>query len=226
MGSCVDLILASASPRRAHLLQMLGVPFTVVPSGASETMPGPVSPKEHVVEISRRKAHAVAPRYRQELVLGADTVVVLGDDIIEKPVDSEDAARMLERLSGETHRVFTGITLIDTGSGRCLSDVAVTEVSLRPLSGEDIRRYVATGEPLDKAGAYAAQGRATVFIESVKGCFYNVVGLPLACFWDLAGRVLDRSPWTLVSGDVPVPDLISPGRPGLTPPVDSRSHDG
>ena len=212
MGSFVNLILASASPRRAHLLRMLGVPFTVVPSGASEAMPEPVSPADHVVEISQRKAQAVAPRYRQELVLGADTVVVLDDDIIEKPVDSEDAARMLGRLSGETHRVFTGLTLIDTGSGRCLSDVAVTEVSLRSLSDEDIRRYVETGEPMDKAGAYAAQGRATVFIESVKGCFYNVVGLPLACFWDLAGRVLGRSPWTLVSGDAPVPDLISSDR--------------
>jgi septum formation protein len=194
---------------------MLGVPFTVVPSGASEALPDPVSPTDHVIEISRRKAHAVAPRYRQELVLGADTVVVLDDDIIEKPVDAEDAARMLGRLSGETHRVFTGLTLIDTGSGRCLSDVAVTEVSLRPLSDEDIRRYVQTGEPLDKAGAYAAQGRATVFIESVKGCFYNVVGLPLACFWDLVGRVLGRSPWTLVSDHAPVPDLISSDGAGV-----------
>ena len=217
MGSSLNLILASASPRRAHLLRMLGVPFTIVPSGASEAIAEPVSPRDHVVEISRRKAQTVAPRYKKELVLGADTVVVLDGDIIEKPVDSEDAARMLGRLSGETHRVFTGLTLINTGSGRCLSDVAVTEVSLRPLSGEDIRRYVATGEPLDKAGAYAAQGRATVFIESVKGCFYNVVGLPLACFWDLAGRVLGRSPWTLVSGDVPVPDLISSARSGVGP---------
>ena len=208
------LILASASPRRAGLLQMLGVPFDAVPSHISEDLETPRPPADHVAEISRRKARAVAGEFRDALVLGADTVVVLEGDILEKPADAEDAARMLTRLSGKTHRVFTGLTLIDTESDRVLSDVAVTDVTLRHLSTEDIRRYVQTQEPMDKAGAYAAQGRAAAFIESVSGCFYNVVGLPLARFWGLMDRMAGRSLWSLIPEGSSAPDLISPGQSG------------
>ncbi len=210
----VKLILASASPRRADLLRMLGLPFQVVPSRVSEALETPLEPAGHVLEISHRKARSVARNFQDELVLGADTIVVLEDDILEKPADADDAVRMLTRLSGKTHRVFTGLILIDTASGRALSDVVVTDVTLKRLSPEDIRRYVETGEPLDKAGAYAAQGRATVFIESVSGCFYNVVGLPLACLWGLIGRLLGGSPWSLIPTKVTVPDLISSGQSG------------
>jgi len=206
------LILASASPRRADLLRMLGLPFQAVPSHVSEEVAPPVGPAEHVLEVSRRKAGAVAQDFQEELVLGADTVVALEDDILEKPADRNDAAGMLTRLSGRTHRVFTGLTLIDTACGAVLSDIAVTQVTLRTLSPDDIRRYVATPEPLDKAGAYAAQGRAAVFIESVSGCFYNVVGLPLACLWNLIDRLLGASPWSLIPGNISAPDLISPGQ--------------
>lgn len=211
------LILASASPRRADLLRMLGLPFRVVPSGVSEVLETPLEPADYVLEISRRKARAVARNFRGELVLGADTVVVLEGNILGKPADPNDAARMLTRLSGKTHQVFTALTLIDTASGSTLSDVAVTDVTIRRLSPEDIRRYVETGESSDKAGAYAAQGRAVVFIESVSGCFYNVVGLPLACLWDLIGRILARSPWSLIPKGASVPDLISSGRPEPRP---------
>ena len=210
----VKLILASASPRRADLLRMLGLPFQVVPSRVSEALKTPLSPADHVLEISRRKARAVAQNFRDELVLGADTIVVLEGDIFEKPTDTEDAIRMLTRLSGKTHRVFTGLVLIDTGSGRALSDVAVTDVNLRRLSSDEICRYVETGEPLDKAGAYAAQGRAAIFIESVSGCFYNVVGLPLACLWGLLDRLLYGSPWSLIPKGATVPGLIPSGQSG------------
>ena len=209
--SMANLILASASPRRADLLRMLGLPFRAVPSHVSEEVETPLSPAEHVLEVSRRKAEAVARNFREELVLGADTVVALEGDIFEKPADRSDAAGMLARLSGRTHQVFTGLTLIDTACGAVLSDIAVTDVTLRTLSPDDIRRYVATQEPLDKAGAYAAQGRAAVFIESVSGCFYNVVGLPLTCLWNLIDRLLGASPWSLIPGDISAPDLISSG---------------
>lgn len=206
------LILASASPRRSGLLRMLGLPFSVVPSHVSEDLESPLQPADHVLEISRRKTCAVARNFQDELVLGADTVVALDGDILEKPADADDAVRMLTRLSGRTHQVFTGITLADTASGRMLSDVAVTEVRFRTLSHNEIRLYVQTQEPMDKAGAYAAQGRAAVFVESVSGCFYNVVGLPLTCLWRLMDRLLNGSPWSLVPDEAVPADLFSPKR--------------
>lgn len=193
-----NLILASASPRRADLLKMLGFTFQVIPSHVSEKVETPVSPADHVLEISSRKAITVAKNFHEELVLAADTVVSLENDILEKPIDSFDATNMLTRLSGTTHQVLTGITLIDTSCGNCLSDIAVTDVTFRTLSMNEIYRYTATKEPLDKAGAYAAQGKASVFIESISGCFYNVVGLPLTCLWKLINRSLGFSPWSLI----------------------------
>ena len=204
------LILASASPRRADLLRMLGLSFDIVPSRVSEDLNPPLGPADHVLEIARRKVRAVAQQYRKEIVLGADTVVALEDEILEKPQDRDHAAQMLARLSGKTHRVFTGVTLTDTATGKTLSDVAVTGVTIRPLSSEDIQRYVATEEPLDKAGAYAAQGRAAVFVESVSGCFYNVVGLPLTCFWTLLEQLTGTAPWGWISSQTDTPDLFSP----------------
>ena len=213
------LILASASPRRAGLLRMLGLPFEIVPSHISEDLGERLTPDQHVLEISRRKARAVAARFRHGLVLGADTVVAINDDIddtdsidsiMEKPVDRDDAIGMLTRLSGRTHRVFTGLTLVDAAGIRSLSDVAVTQVAIRDLSQDEIRCYVQTGEPMDKAGAYAAQGRAAVFIESISGCFYNVVGLPMACLWKLMGQMLNGPPWSLVREGSCPPDLTWP----------------
>lgn len=193
-------ILASASPRRSDLLRMLGLPFQAVPSDVSEAIDAPLPPAGHVLEISARKARAVARTFPDALVLGADTVVALEGDILEKPADETEAVRILTRLSGKTHRVYTGLTLVDTADGRTLSDVAVTEVTFRPLEPDEIHRYVQTRDPMDKAGAYAAQGRAAVFIESVSGCFYNVVGLPLALLWGLIGRMLGRSPLLFLTG--------------------------
>ena len=199
------LILASASPRRAALLRMVGMPFRAVPSHASESVDSVLGPEERVLEVSRRKSEAVATSFEGELVLGADTIVVVDGEVLEKPANQEDAARMLRQLSGRGHRVYTGMTLIESGRDRSSEDVAVTDVSLRRLSDEDIDRYLAVGESMDKAGAYAAQGVAGMFVESISGCFYNVVGLPLACLWGLLEERLKQSPWSLIPGDAPGP---------------------
>jgi len=188
---------------------MLGLRFRVVPSDVSEALEEPLPPEGHVMAIAARKARWVAERVQAGLVLGADTVVSLDSDILEKPTDPDDAIRMLSRLSGRTHRVYTGLLLIDAQTGESVSDAAVTEVTLRGLTTAEIRSYVRTGEPMDKAGSYAAQGRAAVFIESVSGCFYNVVGLPLTCFWGLVGEMLGTTPWALTSDCGGAADFIS-----------------
>ncbi len=192
------LILASASPRRASLLRLLDIPFEIAPSNANEALDTILPPAEHVREIAQRKTQAVAHRFDHALVLGADTVVALENAIFEKPNDAKHAKDMLAQLSGKTHQVYTGLVLTDTETGQTLTEVATTHVTMRVLSSEDISRYVATGDSLDKAGAYGAQGRASAFIQSISGCFYNVVGLPLASFWNLYHRLVGQSLWTII----------------------------
>ena len=194
------LILASASPRRSDLLRLLGMSFDVVPSNVSENLDRSIPPADYVRESSSRKARAVATDFHEEIVLGADTVVVLEGDILEKPAGEDEAVQMLGRLSGKTHRVYTGLALIDTGSGRSLQDVAVTDVSMRPITPEEIRQYVQTREPMDKAGAYAVQGKAAAFVHSISGCFYNVVGLPLSLFCSLLERMVGASSLMVAAG--------------------------
>jgi len=206
------LILASVSPRRRELLSLLGVPFTVAPS-AYEEPPAPDHPVDlprFVTELARNKARAVAEQEPGAFVLGADTLVSLSLDRIGvplgKPTDAPDACRMLRLLSGTVHTVHTGVALLQTqadGSLNAPQMIAVrTEVRFRALSEAMIADYVATGEPLDKAGAYGAQGYAAPFIESFQGDFYNVVGLPLC----EVGRLLEQSglPWWQHRRQMPV----------------------
>ena len=177
------ILLASHSPRRAHLLNQIGIPFTVMGSDVPEDVDVPTDPEAHVLTLSRRKAEWAAERIREGVVLGVDTIVVLDDCILGKPEDAAEAALMLRRLSGRWHRVFSGMTLIDVNNlpqARSTSDFCVTKVKMRPISEAEITRYVATGEPMDKAGAYGIQGKGAVFVERIEGCFYNVVGLPLS----------------------------------------------
>jgi septum formation protein len=202
------LILASASPRRGDLLNRLGFLFETIPSGVSEALDAPLPPEQHVLEIALRKARSVASRTSDAIVIAADSVVVVQNTILEKPRDAGHAVAMLTMLSGETHQVFTGLVLVNTLTGRTHSDVAVTQVKMRDLSAEEIDRYVATGDPLDKAGAYAVQGLSAVFIESISGCFYNVVGLPLTKFWSLLHASAGESPWAFISPGVTAPDLL------------------
>jgi septum formation protein len=140
----------------------------------------PSDPTEHVLNLSRRKAEDVARRLNRGIVLGADTIVVVDGEILGKPRNPQEARRMLRLLAGRTHMVLTGLTLIDLSRQRSLSDSVVTVVRMRPLSRREIDWYVSTGEPMDKAGSYGIQGKGSILIERIEGCFYNVVGLPLA----------------------------------------------
>jgi septum formation protein len=175
------LILASASPRRRELLAQAGFTFEVVPADVPEVQKNGEDPIHFVTRLAREKAEAVAATHAltaDTLVLGADTIVVVDEEILGKPRDETDAARMLRLLSGKTHQVITGVCL---ARGRERQRAAeVTFVRFNTLSDEEIHAYVATGEPLDKAGAYAIQGRAGRWVPRIHGCYFNVVGLPLS----------------------------------------------
>jgi septum formation protein len=174
------LILASASPRRRELLTQAGFTFEVRPAHIPEDPLPNEDPIAYVIRLARAKAEAVLTTLddRDALVLGADTTVTLDNHILGKPENPEDAARMLRLLSGRTHRVITGIAVATYVGTEVAAEV--TGVRFLTLSDEEIASYVATGEPMDKAGAYAIQGRAARWIPRVEGCYFNVVGLPLA----------------------------------------------
>lgn len=174
-----SLILASASPRRFELLNRLGVPFAVSVSGVDEWVPDAMAPDAMVEELAVRKARAVASAHAHCLVIGADTTVVIDGAVLNKPVDADDARRLLTLLRGRTHEVWTGVAIVDAASGRIEVSAVRSLVRLRAVTDAVIDAYVATGEPLDKAGAYAIQGGAGVFVDGIDGCYANVVGLPL-----------------------------------------------
>ena len=167
------LTLASASPRRRQLLEMLGVPVRVVPSHVPEVHVPGETPRAYVERLARDKATSVTG----DLVLGADTTVVLDGQLLEKPLDEEDAVRMLRLLQGRTHEVMTSVALVTSGVVRQATDV--TQVTFRPAGDDFLRAYVATGEPMDKAGAYGIQGYGAALVERVEGDFFGVMGLPL-----------------------------------------------
>ncbi len=174
------LLLASTSPRRRFLLREAGIAFDVVPPrDVAEDIPPGEPPQELVVRHALTKARSVAAANRGRLVLGADTVVVLDGRVFGKPADEEEARAMLGQLAGRTHTVYTGLALVDGSSNREAAEAEATAVTMRPLGEEEIASYVATGEPLDKAGAYAVQGRGALLVERVDGDYFNVVGLPL-----------------------------------------------
>lgn len=174
------LVLASTSPRRQELLGLLGLPFEVIGSLYDESVISPdgMAPADYVTQLAQGKASEVAGRLDADaLVIGADTTVVLDGQFLNKPTGPDDAASMLRRLSGRTHEVYTGLCVIRGQT--LLTNYAVTEVAFAALTDETIAAYVATGEPLDKAGAYGIQGKALSFIPSINGDYFNVVGLPL-----------------------------------------------
>ena len=178
------LVLASASPRRRELLTNAGIPFIVQPSEIPELPREGEAPQACAERLAREKARDVFRQRPQDFVLGADTIVIVGGQILGKPRDAADAARMLRLLSGRTHQVTTGVCLIgpDRKGRSCLEDTRseTTLVIISELSDDDIQSYVATGEPLDKAGAYAIQGRASRWISRIEGDYFNVVGLPVS----------------------------------------------
>ena len=172
-------MLASASPRRAELLASAGYAFTVDPADVDEAGQPGEPPEAYVLRVARDKARTVAARRKPgEVVLAADTTVVVDGEILAKPADESEAIHMLRRLSGAEHRVFTGVVAIS--GGRELAEVVSTRVRLLPLGMDEIQWYVGTGEPMGKAGAYAIQGRAARFVDWIEGSWSNVVGLPVA----------------------------------------------
>ncbi len=173
------IVLASASPRRRELLEKLGLKFEVAPSNCPEDN-NIGDPHELVKAIALQKASSVAARYRGVIVIGADTIGVLDGRILGKPRGAEEAKRMLESLGGKRHAVITGLAIIDTGTGKTLTHSVETSVYFRKLAAAEIEAYVRSGEPLDKAGAYAIQGLGAVLVERIEGDYYNVIGLPLS----------------------------------------------
>ena len=173
----MNLVLASQSPRRAELLRTAGFSFTVRSRPVEEVRRGGESPIDYVRRLAREKADAAWER-AGEIVLGADTVVVAGDQVLEKPRDLNDARSMLATLSGRTHTVITGICLRHAEG--VIVDAESTLVHFVSFTDEEIDAYVASGEPMDKAGAYAIQGLASKFVDRIEGCYFNVMGLPLA----------------------------------------------
>lgn len=175
-----NLILASSSPRRAELLKQIGLNYQIMVCDVDETLLPGMSPPELVEFLAERKATAVARNLHEGIVLGADTVVVWQGQVLGKPLNEEDAFSMLVKLQGSTHDVYTGVALIDVHSGKIMVGHEKTRVFFRNIEEDEIRRYVASGEPLDKAGAYGVQGLAAIYINKLEGCYTNVVGLPLA----------------------------------------------
>ena len=179
------IVLASASPRRAELLEAAGIAFDVAPADVDETAHAGESPETYVRRVARAKACAIGQRLPHRVVLAADTTVVVGGEMLGKPADEEDAKRMLRLLSGRVHEVMTAVALHRGAEGSPQVALSRTDVEFAALSEQEIAWYVATGEPRDKAGAYAIQGYASRFVTRIAGSYSNVVGLPIALVYEM-----------------------------------------
>jgi septum formation protein len=180
------LILASKSARRAEILRAVDWPFEAIAANIDETRGASEDAVSYVKRLAREKAETVAAKVSDGLVLGADTVVVIDDEILGQPRDDQDAQRMLRLLSGKWHQVVTGVALVRAGNhSESLTDHETTHVRFSEMSAEEIDWYVSTGEPRDKAGAYAIQGNAALFIEEIEGDYFNIVGLPIRLVYEL-----------------------------------------
>lgn len=183
------IILASTSPRRRELVSSLRIPFDVVPSHADETTPEGWTPEQIVKELAKRKADAVYrsldSSQRQGVIVGSDTIVVRDGVVLGKPKDEQEAASMLRSLQGRIHQVYTGVACIDSQTGTSLVDYRRTEVTMKPLTEREIAAYAASGEGLDKAGAYGIQGLGATIVTGIEGCYFNVVGLPLSLLTEM-----------------------------------------
>lgn len=182
----MQLILASQSPRRKELLALLRVPFTVRVADIDETMDSQAAPAREVARVSQEKARAI-PRDAADVVVAADTIVVLGTQVLGKPTSPDHARQMLRALSGRDHQVMTGVTVLR--GDRAMTHTEITDIHFRPLSDREIDAYVATGEPMDKAGAYGIQGGAALFVQRLEGDYYNVMGLPVCRLWQMLQQI-------------------------------------
>jgi septum formation protein len=179
------LVLASSSPRRAEILERAGWPHEIIVAGIDETLFPDERAADYVLRLARSKAEAVASRLRQGLVLGADTTVVVGNQILGQPVDEADARRMLNLLNAKWHEVLTGVAVVRVG-GETRVAYETTRVRFAEMSENEIDWYISTGEPFGKAGAYGIQGKASLFIEEIEGDYFNIMGLPIRLVYELA----------------------------------------
>jgi len=185
-----EWILASASPRRKEILDRLGMSFRIDPSHIKEPDCRPdEAPSSYVVRIARMKARETAKGYNAGIIIGADTVVVSGNDLLGKPASREDARTMLSRLGGRWHEVLSGLCIFDCDKGLSRAGYSRSRVHFRRLASSDIEWYLDRGEYIDKAGAYAVQGYASLFIDSIEGCYFNIVGFPIALFEKLCRKM-------------------------------------
>ena len=187
----MELILASASPRRKELLEKIGLPFTIQPAKGEERITQK-SPAAVVMELSRQKAEEIAAAQTGEcIILGADTIVARGEEIMGKPKDAADAKRMLKSIADDCHQVYTGVTLIRTGAHpQNVTFQEKTDVFLYPISDAELDAYIASGDPMDKAGAYGIQGDFAIHVKGIAGDYYNVVGLPIGRVYQELKRML------------------------------------
>lgn len=185
-----EIILASASPRRRELLEQIGVQFTVIPSHAEEIITK-TQPNEIVEELSRQKAEDVAAQVQEAVVIGSDTIVWQAGHVMGKPHSQAEAKEMLRRLQGAEHSVFTGVTVIVKEKDQMRYDTFAKETRVRvyPMTEEEIDAYIATGEPMDKAGAYGIQGQFAAWIEGIEGDYNSVVGLPTGALWQVLKNI-------------------------------------
>ena len=184
------IILASQSPRRKELMGLLKLPFTVKVADIDETMDPAKPPYDEVARVSQLKARAI-PCGKEDIVIAADTIVVCENTVLGKPADGPDAYRMLKMLSGRDHQVMTGLTVLC--GDRCVTCIEVADIHFRPLTDKEIYDYIATGEPMDKAGAYGIQGGAALFAEKLVGDYYNVMGLPVCRLNQILKQFMEES---------------------------------
>jgi septum formation protein len=180
-----NIVLASNSPRRKDLLRMIGADFKVDPADVDERILPGESPKDYVIRVALDKARVASRRAGAGIVIAADTIVVLNGEILGKPFDAVDAERMLTMLAGKMHQVMTGLAVVEADTRKTLTRISVTRVWFRNLMRDEIESYVATGEPLDKAGAYGIQKRGALLVSRIEGCYFNVVGLPLSLLGEM-----------------------------------------
>ena len=184
------LILASSSPRRQLLLRFLGINFQVFPAEVDESIQVEENPQDYVIRLAEKKSLSILPPpSNRSIVIAADTAVVDGNQILGKPSNPHQASNMLQKLRGRGHYVYTGLAVRDTANNNVLTDLCVTEVNMRAYHDSEIDQYVATGDPLDKAGAYAIQNNSFNPVQKITGCYTNVVGLPLCHLMELLGKM-------------------------------------
>ncbi len=191
------IILASSSPRRIELLKATGLKFEIQPSAIDEGQISLVRPRDRAIKAALLKANAVATSLGTGVVIGADTIVCLGDKIYGKPADRLSAEQMLRSLSGQTHCVITGLAIREVQHSTAFLDAVETRVKMRHISDEELQWYLDSGEPFDKAGAYGIQGLAGKFVEHIEGCYFNVVGLPLPRLIEMLSQFIDTSSLTI-----------------------------